>query len=436
MNIEQLNRQALQDNPILQSLHACAKENSTQLYLVGGSVRDLLLNRPTTDYDFTLESDAVVFAKIFAESISAPCIPLEENPPTARVIIRPSRRVPTEICLDFAQFRAATLEADLRLRDLTINTMAIPLESILDSDYPEIIDPCNGVKDLETHKLCYPSEQVILDDPLRLMRIFRFAAQLGFEMSHKSIALVEKHKQLLPLVSNERIREELLKILNTEKSKLYLNEMYEIGLLSHVFHSLDIQIVNWILLEDFEDTPIPVALSTHQTEIETYLNEELGQYANRRSLIKLSILLQENIRELGSQLCLSRRAMQFMKCLVTENQRLIDGELTEKSIIDFLRSTGSEWWGVLLFSAVLHQLPAQVLKQIADTYFQHFLPIVKQGRLISGEELIEKFQLKEGKEIGRLLKQVEDMQFYGEVRTQEEAFAVVEKLLSEDENAS
>ena len=431
MNREPLNRQELQNNPTLQSLHAFAIENSTQLYLVGGSVRDLLLNRPATDYDFTLKSDALVFAKLFAETIRATCIPLEEIPSTARVIIKPSHSVPTEICLDFAQFRAATLEADLKLRDLTINTMAMPLNSIMDSGYSEIIDPCNGVKDLEKRQLRYPSEQVILDDPLRLMRIFRFAAQLDFEMAHKSITLVEKHKQLLPHVSSERVREELLKILDTEKSKSYLHQMAEIGLLSHVFHSFDGQIDNWTVLENFEETPIPAALSTYQTEIDRYLNEELGQYANRQSLIKLSILLQQNVREQGRRLCLSRKAIQFMKCLVTENLRLTDEKLTKKKIIDFLRSTGAEWWGVLLFSAVIHQLPVEVPKRIADTYFQHFLPILKQGRLVTGAELIGKYQLKEGKEIGRLLKHVEDMQFYGEVRTRQQAFAVVERLLNE-----
>ncbi len=436
MNREHLNRQELQNNPTLQSLHAFAKENSTQLYLVGGSVRDLLLNRPATDYDFTLKSDALVFAKLFAETIRATCIPLEEIPPTARVIKKPTRTVPTEICLDFAQFRAATLEDDLRLRDLTINTMAMPLNSIMDCGHSEIIDPCNGVKDLEKQQLRYPSEQVILDDPLRLMRIFRFAAQLDFEMAHKSMTLVEKHIQLMPHVSSERIREELLKILDTEKSTPYLHQMSEIGLLSHVFHSFDVQTGNWTVLENFEETPIPTALSTYQTEIDRYLNEELGQYANRQSLIKLSILLQQNVRQQGRRLCLSRKAIQFMKCLMTENLRLIDEKLTKKNVIDFLRSTGSEWWGVLLFSAVIHQLPDQVLKQIADTYFQHFLPILKQGRLITGEELIEKYQLKEGKEIGRLLKHVEDMQFYGEVRTRQQAFAVVERLLSDGDNPS
>lgn len=434
MNSEQLNVQELHSDPVLRSLNAYAKDNSTQLYLVGGSVRDLLLNRPTTDYDFTLKADAIAFAKMFSESICATCFSLEEIPPTARVIIKPSSTVPTEVCLDFAQFRAATLEDDLRLRDLTINTMAIPLESIMDCEMREIIDPCNGLDDLDAHQLRYPSEQVILDDPLRLMRIFRFAAQLDFEISLESMALVGKYKHLLPRVSSERIREELLKILDTDESKTFLHQMSEIGLLSHVFHTNDLQIGDLRVLENFERNPIPAALMSYKMELELYLNEELGQYADRKSLIKLTILLHENVRGFGKGLCLSRKAIQFMECLATENLRLTDAQLVKNKIVDFLRSTGSEWWGVLLFATVMYQLPEHVLKQVTDTYFTHYLPIVKQGRLITGEELIEKFALKEGRDIGRLLKQVEEMQFSGEVRTRAEAFALVEKLLSEGNN--
>ncbi len=430
-----LNTQKLGNDPILQSLHAFAKTHNVQLHLVGGAVRDLLLNRPTTDYDFTLNSDAIAFAKKFAKSIHAPCIPLEENPPTARVIVKPSDRMSTEMCIDFAQYRAASLEDDLCLRDLTINAMVIPLESIIGSNHPIIIDPCNGVKDLETQYLRFPSEQVILDDPLRLMRIYRFGAELEFVMSDHSLALVEKHKNLLPQVSKERIQEELLKVLNVPKAKSYMQQMANIGLLSQVFPNIDIQRVNWSELDRFEETAIPTVLSSYQTEIDTYLHEELGQYAIRRSLIKLCILLHEDITEIDKQLRFSRKAVQFMYSLVEDHLHLTDGTLTKKQIIDFLRVAGAEWWGVLLFSAVMHPISDKVLLQIVETYYEHLLPIVKQGRLVTGEELISKFQLKRGKKVGMLLKQIEDKQFYGEIQSQEEAFALVESILRGGDNS-
>ncbi len=429
MNKAIRNTQKLCANPLMQTLYAFAKAREIQLYLVGGSVRDLLLNRPTTDFDFTLKSNTIQFAKMFADSIRAPFVPLEEQPPTARVIVRTPHLVRTQLSIDFTQFRAASLTDDLRLRDLTINAMAIPLESVMESGCPEVIDPCNGTNDLATRLLRFPSEQVVRDDPLRLMRIYRFAAQLDFEICQKSLGLVQKHQNLLPNVSKERIRDEFLKILNIGKAKIYLQRMLEIGLLAHVFPNIEQTHALWHPLENFEDNPIPESLCFYEDEINTYLNEELGLEANRQSLIKLCLLLQENLGEIGKQLRLSRKALQFMKCLVTEYQQLTDRELTKKEIINFLRTSASDWWGVLLFSAAKHPISAQVLTQIVDTYYEHLLPILKQGRLITGEDLIQEFQLKEGREIGMLLKQIEERQFNGEIRTRAEALAAVEALL-------
>ena len=362
MNKAILNPHNLRDNPLIQTLYAFSKRCEVELYLVGGSVRDLMLNRPTTDFDFTLKSDAIQFAKSFADSINAPFVPLEEQPPTARVIVKTQQPTQTELYIDFAQFRAATLMDDLRLRDLTINAMAIPLESVLESDQPEVIDPCNGTNDLANRQLLFPSEQVILDDPLRLMRIYRFSAQLDFNIHQKSISLVQKHTHLLSKVSKERVRDELFKLLTNETSKCYLQQMSDVGLLSHVIPSIEQRLDSWYALENFEDTPIHESLGEYQTEIDTYLNEELGLYANRRSLIKLCLLHPENPGEIGKQLRLSRKAVQFMKCLIKGYLQFADEDLTQKQIINFLRTSLSEWWGVLLFSAIIQPIPAPMLK--------------------------------------------------------------------------
>ena len=336
-----LKTQELRDNPLMQTLYAFAHAKGIQLYLVGGSVRDLLLNRPITDWDFTLESNTLEFAKMFADSIRAPFIPLEEEPPTARVIVKTPQSTQTELSIDFTQFRATTLTDDLCLRDLTINAMAIPLESVMESDSSEIIDPCH---DLAIRQLQFPSEQVILNDPLRLMRIYRFAAQLDFTISEKSIAFVQKHKCLLPQISKERLRDEFMKILNVEKATPNLQQIYEIGLLDQVVPNIKQTPTLWHSLEYFEDNPIPETLFSYKDKINTYLSEELGLYTNRRSLIKLCLLLQGNLEEVGKSLRLSRKAVQFMKYLVAGHQQNAEMDLTKKQIVDFLRVSKSDWW--------------------------------------------------------------------------------------------
>lgn len=460
-----------QHAPILSKLGTFARTQGVALYLVGGSVRDLLLNRPTADLDFTLASDAMPFAKAFAAHIGGTFIRLDERPPTARVVLKTQ-----QLSLDFAQFRAASLIEDLRLRDLTINAMAVPLEAILDDtrlqsaptghpgddarlesaptgnncnvngvrgnvprEAAALIDPGGGIADLTARHLRFLSEQVVRDDALRLVRIYRFAAQLGFEITPDSIALVQKHHSLLPRVAAERIRDEFMKILKVEKAHPYLQEMWKVGVLAHIVPIADASPLSqnhvarapvprhpWRALQRFEAGPVCV----HQTEIDAYLKTELEGEVNRRSLIKLCLLLRGELGDVVKRLRLSRKAAQFLKCIAATHCLLIKEQLTQQDIIRFLRWTASDWLGVLLFASALHGLTDARIRQIVDTYSQHFLPILKQGRLLTGEDLIQRFDLKEGRQIGVLLKQIEERQFSGEIRTREEAFAVVEALIT------
>lgn len=461
-----------QHAPILSKLGTFAKTQGVALYLVGGSVRDLLLNRPTADLDFTLASDAMPFAKAFAAHIGGTFVRLDERPPTARVVLKTQ-----QLSLDFAQFRAASLIEDLRRRDLTINAMAVPLEAILDDarlqsaptghpgdaarlqsaptgnncnvngvrgnvprESAALIDPGGGIADLTARHLRFLSEQVVRDDALRLVRIYRFAAQLGFEITPDSIALVQKHHSLLPRVAAERIRDEFMKILKVEKAHPYLQEMWKVGVLAHIVPIADASPLSqnhvarapvprhpWRALQTFEAGPVCV----HQTEIDAYLKTELEWEVNRRSLIKLCLLLRGELGDVVKRLRLSRKAAQFLECIAATHCLLIKEQLTQQDIIRFLRRTASDWLGVLLFASALHGLTDARIRQIVDTYSQHFLPILKQGRLLTGEDLIQRFDLKEGRQIGVLLKQIEERQFSGEIRTREEAFAVVAALITE-----
>ena len=439
MNITEQTLQALFDNPIMQALKTFAKDQGVQLYLVGGSIRDLFLGRQTTDIDFTLASDAIQFAKAFAANIGATVIALEENPPTARVIVKPDSTSQTpQLSMDFAQFRAASLTDDLRLRDLTINAMAIAFENVgtftnkaRKQILCRVIDPCGGMKDLKGGLLRFPSRQVVIADPVRLLRIYRFAAQLDFEISQNAIDLVTAYRSMLSDVAGERCRDELMKILYIKKAHPYLQQMEAAGLLTQVVPIIKEPHRAWSSLETFEEGPIPTALHAYRKEINRYLQEELSVEINRCSLIKLSLLLGDNLGSIGERLRFSRKAVKFMECLISGSKKLKNTipQLTQKQINRFLRTYTSDWWGILLYSAASSPIDSAILKQIADTYYEHILPTCKQGRLITGNDLIQEFHLKEGEQIGDLLKEIEDRQFDGEIRTREEAFAAVAALL-------
>ncbi len=442
MNIATQILQVLFDNPIMKALVAFAKDRGVRLYLVGGSVRDLLLGRQTTDIDFTLSSDAIEFAKAFAANIDAISIPLEENPPTARVIVKQDSTAQTsQLSIDFAQFRAESLTDDLRLRDLTINAMAIDFENVgsftnqAHKQLPfRVIDPCDGMKDLETGILRFPHKQVVIADPIRLLRIYRFAAQLDFKISQDASDLVTTYKSMLSDVAAERCRDELMKIFYVKKAHPYLQQMDAAGLLTQVVPMIEETCQTWVSLEAFEESPIPPTLHIYRKEINRYLQEEISVEINRRSLIKFSLLLGDNLGDIGERLRFSRKASEFLEGLISGSKEFKNTipQLTQKQINRFLRTYASDWWGILLYSAASSPIDSAILKQVAATYYEHILPICKQGRLITGNDLIREFHLKEGKHIGYLLKEIEDRQFEGEIRTREEAFAAVAALIQKN----
>ena len=447
-------RQHLPQLQLIRQLHAFAEKRGVQLYLVGGSVRDLLLNQSITDFDFALADDAIAFAKAFADKIGAAFVKLDEQPPTARIVIRETR-----FTLDFVGFRAETLEVDLRLRDLTINAMALDLSSLLTKPEVNLINPCGGFSDLEARALRFPSEGVVIDDPLRLLRVYRFAAQLGFEIPEATIDLIRRHRSRLPQVSPERIRDELIKILNVKNAAAYLRRMDETRLLSQIIpeiekvrgsyqNALDRRLR---ALEMFEAKPIPDTLQPYRPQIESYLHEQLTHDLPRRQIVKLALLLRNSGTETAVQamnrLRLGRKATQLMRSLVQNRLYLMDsmdgkGQIMRRSMIHFLRRAGDDWLGVLLLSYANIRTSqgnappadelskvAAVMKQIVDFYYHEISPIIERGRLITGDDILRTFGVTPGVKIGRILQHIEDLQFEGEIRTPEEALKAAQIFL-------
>lgn len=439
MNTKIQTFQDLFDDPTMQALGDFASERGVRLYLVGGSVRDLLLKRQTADIDFALDSDAIRFAMAFADRIRAIGFALENPPPTGRVIIKRNKgsRLP-ELSMDFVQFRAESLTEDLRLRDLTINAMAIAFEdvesianNIGEQNSLNVIDPCGGMKDLETGLLRFPSEEVVEADPLRLLRIYRFAAQLDFTISKEAVDLVTKHLSSLPNVAIERCRDELMKIFSVQKACPYLQQIERIGLLTQFLPFIKTTCNFWHPLETFEENPIPEGLQGHSGKINGYLRETIGMETSRYSFIKFTLLLGDDLSAAGAHFRMSHKVIDFMRHLIKgcKSLQYVNQQSPQKRIMRFLRKYASDCWGVLLYTAASDTIDPGLLERIVNTYYEDFVPIRQQGRLLTGDDLVKHFNLTEGKQIGRLLKHIETRQFYGEIRTREEALAAVAALI-------
>ena len=478
--------QHLPEPALINRLNSFASGRGVQLYLVGGCVRDLLLNRPITDFDFALEQDALPFARAFADILGAAFVTLEEQLPTARAVIRE-----TGFTLDFAQFRGRAIEEDLCLRDLNINAIGIELSSLITQPSVRLIDPCNGVSDLKSRQLHFPSERVVLEDPLRLLRVYRFAAQLDFSVPEDTVHLIRRHKNLLSqvkpgenprsAVAIERIRDELIKILDVTTAAAYIRQMDDTRLLSQIFpeiesmrgvqqegyESLDLWEQSLRALQSFEEQSAPNILRPYQHEIQDYLNTNLVYGLKRETIIKLALIFRGIAKPVNprtvaksvhhesveaktavrvvKRLRLGGKAAELMSCLVRNHlhfTELLETPPRHESINRFLKATGRDWLGVLLISYADLRVSQEnrrkssnvstaeeLMKRVADRYFLEILPMMAQERLITGDEIMDALNLKPGAIIGEILKQVEELQFDGKIHTPKEALVAARRFL-------
>lgn len=202
------------------------------IYLVGGSVRDALLQREMHDFDFAVPKDALQFARRLANALGAAFYPLDEVRNTGRVIWnRPANR---RTVIDVALLRGKDLEEDLRARDFTINAMAIELRQ------PQmLIDPLGGLQDLRSKilRVCAPSS--LVDDPLRLLRAIRLVVDFSLKISAETKALMRQAAPRLSQVTPERVRDEIFRILDSSHPQVALRLLSHFKALAQVLPELE-----------------------------------------------------------------------------------------------------------------------------------------------------------------------------------------------------
>jgi tRNA nucleotidyltransferase/poly(A) polymerase len=175
------------------------------IYLVGGAVRDLLLSSSVHDYDFILPDNSLEISRQIANRIGAAYFPLDPERGTTRVIYKDQKGIRN--ILDFSTKRGPNLDSDLRDRDFTINAMA------LDIHKPhELLDPLGGASDLHNKLLRACSPNSLINDPVRILRGIRMAANYGLKIDPKTRQLMQNAVPKLSLISPERQRDELFRI--------------------------------------------------------------------------------------------------------------------------------------------------------------------------------------------------------------------------------
>jgi tRNA nucleotidyltransferase (CCA-adding enzyme) len=172
-------------------------------YLVGGYIRDIILGREPekVDFDIVVPLNAIEIGKKIADNIGLKFIILDDKREVVRIILN-------HIYIDIANQVSSTIEGDLCSRDFSINSIAFLF------DKKCLFDPLNGLKDLEISLLKTHSENNLLNDPLRILRCFRFVSELNFKIDLNLITFIKKNKGKLYLVAKERINYEMQKIVH------------------------------------------------------------------------------------------------------------------------------------------------------------------------------------------------------------------------------
>tara|TARA_Y100001954_G_scaffold68912_1_gene75494 strand:+ start:1577 stop:3001 length:1425 start_codon:yes stop_codon:yes gene_type:complete len=235
---------------VFEAVKNVASSINCEAYAIGGYVRDAILgskiNESYPDIDITVKGDYMLFSEYLAKELDIKTIVPFENFKTARLVhedyqieiaetrkesyIKDSRKPIVE---------STTLQEDLLRRDFTINAIAMSLNN---ESFGKIIDPLGGIKDLNKGLLITPldPDETFSDDPLRMLRAVRFAAKLNFQIASNILDSISRMSSRLEIISWERITEEIVKCLKTDKPSIAFYLMKDTGLLKFVFPEMDV----------------------------------------------------------------------------------------------------------------------------------------------------------------------------------------------------
>uniref|UniRef100_F4CDU9 Polynucleotide adenylyltransferase/metal dependent phosphohydrolase n=1 Tax=Sphingobacterium sp. (strain 21) TaxID=743722 RepID=F4CDU9_SPHS2 len=227
--------------PVFETLSNLANQYNTEIYVIGGYVRDRLMKRPfKNDIDILVIGSGIEFAEKVGKHLNTK-VSVFKNFGTAMLRY-------DQIDIEFVGARKesyrrdsrkpivenGSLEDDQKRRDFTVNAMALSLNK---QNFGELLDPFNGVKDIQIRTIRTPlePEATFSDDPLRMMRAIRFASQLQFKISSPTFNAIKSQRERIKIISKERITDELNKIICSKKPSIGFNYLFDTGLLELIF---------------------------------------------------------------------------------------------------------------------------------------------------------------------------------------------------------
>ena len=444
---------------IFKIISQVAHDRGKSVYVVGGYVRDLLLGRKSpTDIDFVTESSGIELAQAVAKSI---------NPETKVSVFKTYGTAMfryENLELEFVgarkesysadsrnpQVEQGTLEDDQKRRDFTVNAMAISLNK---DNFGELIDPFNGMEDMEQKILRTPLEpvQTYSDDPLRMMRAIRFASTLGFSIEQKSLEAIEKEAKRIEIITVERIMVEFNKIMLSEKPSVGLEIMKKTGLLDIVLPELTalegieevegqkhkdnfwhtLEVVDniskntdnlWLrwaaLLHDVGKAPTKKYVKG--TGWTFHGHEFLGSKMVKTIFQRLKLPLGKDMKYVQKMVKLSSRPIALISDDVSDSalrRMLFDAGEDLEDLFTLCKAdiTTKNSYKQEKFKKNFEYVAKKIKEVEEKDHVRNFQPP------ITGEEIMQMFNLKPGREIGILKERVKEAVLEGEIPNEHEA---------------
>lgn len=394
-------------------------------YLVGGNVRDALLDRRADylDLDFVLPEQTVATAKAIANHYQAGFVLLDAERQIARVVFE-------NATADFAQQVGPTLETDLQRRDFTVN--AIAYNPVTD----QLIDPLQGYIDLRQRLIRMVAPENLKEDPLRLLRAYRQAAQLDFCLEPKTQATICQLADLLKDVAAERVQAEFSCLLNTRKGTPFLKAAWQDGLLHHWLPDATPQGLAQVADIDRAVTQLEADYPEFAALLLGWMRDQQKSSGAGRSWLKVAKLASMVSPDLSQaepvlwRLKYSRNEVQAVLTTLKylpKLQSMGRSPTNPREQYFFFQGVGPVFPAVAIL-ALATGIPFEAIAPLMQRFLTPNDPIAHPTLPLTGRDLMTKLQIPASPHIGQLLEAIQLAQAEGKISTLEEALAYAKSL--------
>jgi putative nucleotidyltransferase with HDIG domain len=455
-SISQLLKENNPHEEILTIAGSLGDKENIPTYIVGGYVRDTLLGKSCQDIDIMVEGDGVAFAKLLANELKVnvtvdydkfgtALIPY----PNVDIEVATARKEKYQSDSRKPEITSSTVEEDMSRRDFTINAIAA---SLIPSSFGELYDPFGGIKDLQKGLLITPldPDETFSDDPLRMLRAVRFSAQLQYEIAAATLDSISRNIHRLKIVSWERIRDEIIKSLSTKKPSIAFYLMKETGLLGYVFPEMDImsgvEIINGMGHKDVFTHTLQVvdnaAKLTDKMDVRfAALVHDIAKPPTKRFEPKKGWTFHGHdeigrrmLKKVAQRMKLSNNLRDYLMLLTKLHLRpiaLAKKEITDSAIRRVMAEAGEHVDDLMILcrADITTKNPKKVSKYMGN--FERVEMLMQDVKLrdemrafqspVRGEEIMEVFKLKPGRDVGKIKEAIEEAILDGEIQNEYDA---------------